>query len=199
MKKTLFLCVIFAVMSQAAYSQYLVKNDIDIFIKECDNFSDIIDEYEPSGKDEAKWDDFRESVSVFYRTLGNSDNLIKDQKSFEKIFFLYKQSFQELLDYKIPKELDDAFKNAGWKNNGNKKYWTICYGSFLLIIKSELELLLGMGRDEYDSEYLDEDSWKEVIDVSNKMFANISRLLELINVNDKKIIEERINDLEDAM
>jgi len=194
----MLLCLVFAIIALEAFSQNLVKNDIDIFLKGYDSFNNIINWYEPSAKDEKKWDDFRAAVSGFYQILGSSENLIKDQKSFEKIFFLYKQSFQDLLNYKIPKELDDAFKNAGWKNNGNKKYWTICYGSVLLIITSELELLLGMAREESGSEDLD-DEWEELIDMSNKISANISRLLELINVNDKKIIEECINDIVDEM
>jgi len=202
MKKALFFCVVFAIMSVEAFSQYLVKNDIDIFIKEFENFNNIFNRHEPSAKDEAKWDDFRASVSAFYNILGNYENYTKDQKSFEKIFFLYKQSFQDMLNYKIPKELDDAFVKAGWKNNGNIKFWTICYGSFLLIITSELELLLDMVKDEYnpeDSEDLDEDALKELTDMCNKISANVSRLLELINVNDRKIIEERFDDLVEAI
>jgi len=200
--KKMLLCVVFVIIAHEAFSQYLVKKDIDIFIKEYDNFNNIFNRHEPSAKDEAKWDDFRSSVSAFYNILGNPENYIKDQRSFEKIFFLYKQSFQDMLNYKIPRELDDAFRKAGWKNDGNIKYWTICYGSFLLIITSELELLLGMAKDEFNPEDLDEDDedeWKELTDMCNKISANVSRLLELINVNDKKIIEERLVDLVDVL
>jgi len=194
------------IISQQAYSQYLVKNDIDIFIKNYDKLNNIISFYDPPAKDKKLWDDFRSAVTSLYQHIGNTDIYLTEPKSFEKRLFIYEHLYQDLINYKIPKELEEAFKNAGWKSNGNKKFWTICYGSALLSNMSELELFLGMIRDKTNTEYFSEeerelleDEMEEIFVMTNTVATNISKLLAIINVNDKKIIEDRLNELVDVI
>jgi len=168
MKYILFV-IIFSFIPFTAYTQYLTKNDIDIFIKRYNEFEKTIFVF--GAYDEKIWDDYILCISNFFKAFTPfiDDELDNIEIPLENC----RNAYLELINYtNIPKELDEAFNNAGWKSNGNKIFWTIYFGFNLLWLKQETD--------------------------SSIINKNLDKLFYLINARDRNIIKTHFNELKKA-
>jgi hypothetical protein len=198
--KKIFFAIILLSISGSVYSQYLVKNDVNIFINHYDALNDMIN-WHQLGKDEGRWKEYQLAIDTLYETI-NFENLLKGDVLYKN----YERKFLELLNCEVPKELDDFFRNIGWRTNGNQKFWTIHYGVSLLYIQWELDEIFRMLEELIVEEYFDEDEIEEaenaIREIRNEidpLDKNITKLLEMINIKDREIIKANLKELMEVM
>jgi hypothetical protein len=161
-----FLIILFFLVPSSLFSQYLEYEDIDIFINNKENYENFIVEFISieNGKIIYENDDWEN----YFNTL----NIIPSDNDDGSIYMGVSDiaGFQAFFDCDVPIELEKFFKNIGWENNGNKKFWIISIGFYLL-------LKTGIMRESgsVDGEY--------------QLYMNI---LEIFNEYDLEIIRENI-------
>jgi hypothetical protein len=108
--------VLLLVMPIPAFSQYLEQRDISIFIKNKRNFEEFVIKYVSFNEEEEMIfadDDWKNYIETISEVLPYDS-----AKSFMR-------QFQNILDCKVPYELEAFFKDIGWSKNGAKKFYTI--------------------------------------------------------------------------
>jgi hypothetical protein len=195
MKNVFFTIVLFCI-SGTIHSQYLVKNDVDIFINQYDTISEMMN-WHHLNNDENIWQKYKSTVESLYNTI-DYENLLR----VDALYKNYEQRYLELLSCQIPKELDDVFKSIGWRTNGHQKFWTIHYGCTMLGIQWEINNLLKMLKEIINEEYYDEHDIEEaentIREIKNELDPldkSVTKLLELINIKDREIIKTNLQEL----
>ena len=191
-----FLAGLFFV-SGLACAQYLEVNDIDIFINRFDDLNEMLNWYKPT-EDEDVWKGYRASVAALFNLTNNTHNLMDEERLFKRRLKSFKDSFLEVIHYKIPEAIEDAFRNAGWKNNGNKKFWTIYYGYTLLEKKRELDLFIAELNEKMEGRNFDADDMTEFEAFRNAFRVvdkNITKIVEILHAKDTELIKNRFNEL----
>ena len=127
--KTYLILTALVFFPSALFSQYLGPEDIDIFINGFEEVSAVHDS--ASASSDGNWDNYSRQVSETFLIFSK----IWEDDLFEEID-AFKISYAEFLNYKIPKELDSAYKSIGWKTDGHKKFFTLLFGlNFVAIEK----------------------------------------------------------------
>jgi hypothetical protein len=147
--------------------------------------------------DEDRWEKYRSTITALYDT-SNYENLQRADDLYKN----FERRYSDIINYKVPKEMEDAFKYAGWKTNGNQKYWTIHYGYTLLKIQWEIHAFMEMLKELIDEEDFDEDeiaefeeSMAEIRSEIDPLEKGITKLLGLFNRNDVEIIRKNLETL----
>ncbi|MDR1898836.1 MAG: hypothetical protein LBQ55_02395 [Treponema sp.] len=128
------------------HSQYLVPGDIDILVKGWDTINTAF-----SGADEntQAWESYNEQGTAITILFGGAmeaaggfseyddgdGDLSDDNTAYLENLKLH---FNEFLNCKVPKNLEESFRSIGWKKDGHKKMFTILFGSMMLIVNEEL-------------------------------------------------------------
>jgi hypothetical protein len=158
----------------------LEPNDVDIFIN---GYGDIkylnqyIEDMGRTNTDYMKY--FMDATYLsmfFYRLIINED---VSPEELDKNIVIY----QNFLNREIKEEfkgLDDIFIKIGWENGGHKKFWTIYYGMLCIALTNRVE-----------SDYTEED-----LVISADVYSKIT---DLINDEDFKIINARMEDIVETM
>jgi hypothetical protein len=209
--KKILICIIFSIMSFTAYTQYLTRNDINIFIKEYDGLIETYEQPSSDAENNKIWKNYYLNFSIAIDSLhpGYYFMATKEPNLIEKLFDTYKNTYLELMNYKnIPKELNDAFKNIGWKKNGNKKFITIIFGYHLLYTKHIIDLaFINPLIEEIEKELQDIEEREKTreekmiiiktnIDMYTKAKEFYDKLFNLINTRDRNIIKTHYNELD---
>jgi hypothetical protein len=194
--KKIFFTIILLGISGFVYSQYLVKNDVDIFINQYDTLDKMIN-WHQLGKDEDRWQEYQLTIETLYNSI-NYENMLKNDVLYKN----FEHEFLELLNCQIPKELEDLFNNIGWRTNGNQKFWTIHYGVTLLSIQWELQEFFKIFEEMINEEDFDEDerieaenAIREIKDEIDPLNKSVTKLLEVINIKDREIIKANLLEL----
>jgi hypothetical protein len=149
----------------------LEPKDIDIYINGVKEISDFIAE---RGKIQMEYVKFMTDVfmliSVFH-TIVSEDHLSDEELSRNK------GVFNNFLNIKIDDKYEKAFRKIGWNENGHQKYWVIYYSVYSIVMYNRIE-----------------DSYREQ-GVEKNMIVQHNRIFELINEDDFKIINDRIEDI----
>jgi hypothetical protein len=194
--KNIAFVIILVSISAAAYSQNLNKNDIDIFINHYDTLNEMIN-WHDSDNDEDKWEKYQSAITTLYGAT-NFENV----QRVDALYRSFERQYSNLINCKVPKEMEDAFKYAGWKTNGNQKYWTIHYGYTLLSIQWEIHSFIEMLEeqikeevfDEYEREEIEE-AMAEIRSEIDPLDKGITKLLGLFNRNDVELIRKNLETL----
>ena len=122
MKNVIILLIVLSFMScqkndSNIIKPYLNKNDVDIFIINFDQIYNDLKNY-----DKSIFDRYRYPLTYSSEEIFAIEDLIDG-----KIILSYKEGeyYQDLINSKIPEQINKVFKNIGWENNGGKKYFTI--------------------------------------------------------------------------
>jgi hypothetical protein len=201
-------------MSFTAYTQYLTKNDINIYIKVNREIKSTTAWSTLNDEEKELWKDFSSRMtsmhvlSLEYFLMAGNPNDPEDWSDLEGLFDFAKKSYFELMNNKGPKEVNDIFKNAGWRNNGYKKFGTILYGFSILYNKMLLNFLIEKTKMEINMvlENADDEKEREIliwyitteIDTFIKTDEYYDKLFDLINARDRNIIKTHFNELRKA-
>ena len=133
--KIRYFTILFLIISAPLFSQYLEEGDIQIYVnnkEKIENF--IVDFVFFNEKEELTYmdDDWKKYIETV------SEISYYSSESFT-------QQFQNILNCKVPSELEEFFRNIGWPNNGHKKLFTIST-IFAIVIKINKS-------DMYDNQY----------------------------------------------
>ncbi|MDR2370654.1 MAG: hypothetical protein LBD71_04170 [Treponema sp.] len=158
--------ILFAFSSFIAYSQELKPIDIDILVNDSENILKKMDKLELSDE----YNSLGAAVTEKFERLWYYDDLTDEE--FSELIERYKQ----LIDYKPPKEFENIFKEAGWKENGYRKFFTIFFGMICIYFYLENNFLEN-GFDEKDME------------------MRRLKILKIFNKHDLDIINSRMEDL----
>ena len=158
-----YLLLLFMLIPNVLFSQILNQGDIDIWTENIAKFGEILDEHIFSEDDD--WENY---IGTFLRMKSISVNDTDD-------FINY---FQTFLDYKVPNELEVFFRSIGWENNGHKKFFTVFFGFYSLMVKQSLERI---------GEYYSDDFFMK------EKNEQINKILSLFNKDDLEIINDNIS------
>jgi hypothetical protein len=140
MRYNIFLFIVISIFySVQLFSQQLNKNDIDIYINGLkyigNEFENI--EYGDIIKDNETYQylDLLDNLhhAFIYLSINPDDIKFKN--------WLIEYFNNDFINYNAPTIVNDVFKNAGWLENGHKKYWCIVFGQkcFKLNNNSKIE------------------------------------------------------------
>ena len=175
------LCMIFISLPSIIYSQYLEPEDINVFINGYVQIKNTIDEH--SGDRES--DDW-----IKYNELKNSFSTVEggyERGPVNYIFNAIERNYRELLDCKVPQELETILRSTGWETSGHKKYITITFGwGFLYAVKEMEEEINNMPR------------WVFKLFIE-KYYLEMLNILKMFNEHDLNIIRTRMEEITNVM
>jgi hypothetical protein len=174
--------MIFIFLPFIIYSQYLEPGDVDIFINEYAQIKHILDEHR-SDKEDGDWIKYNGLTDAF-QTI--SEEYIKKPTN-NKMFNDTKRHYQEMLDCKVPWELERVFRTIGWNIDGNKKFLSITLG---------WGFLYGVKEMEKETSKIPELMYKLFVE---KYYLGMLNILKLFNEHDLDIINVRMEEIRNLM
>ena len=187
MKLRIFAIIFFLFLSTKAYSQYLETNDINIF-----------DAYLPVFLDSKSTGSYAYPYYLLYYLTMKSfydipDNALVDITKIENRIELersiqhFSDTFEMLLNFDVPEEIEIRYNSAGWSTNGHKKFMTIMFGSICVVLERDINIIKLMLKEGF---WEDEDD-RIAIEENMRMYDYISeRLKKIFNEIDLNILME---------
>ncbi|MDR2185595.1 MAG: hypothetical protein LBO80_08035 [Treponema sp.] len=156
------------------YPQYLEPEDVDVLINNWDTVSGAMNETAKTDEEAPAWEAFDERgqavIDNFMDMIGDApDSYSDDPAGFEN----FKRSYAKFMNGRTPPSLQIIFESIGWEKRGLQKLFTLLFG-MMFVISARIEL-------EYDE--------------GETNAGGRSRVLEVINKSDLKIIEDNLEKL----
>jgi hypothetical protein len=128
--------LLFVFLTFPVYSQNLEPGDADLFFDTIETFDSIFgampEETDPVWR---RYQETGERLTSEFMLLLQSPGS-EDGPGAVKNF---KSLLDEFFSLEVPETVEDAFRQAGWKKNGNKKVFTLLFGISICALYEELE------------------------------------------------------------
>jgi hypothetical protein len=176
------LLAVFISFPFAVYSQYLEPGDIGIFIGGYGRIKSVLEEHKDGPPENEDWTNYNELTDAFARA---SEEYIKSSTRNNENNA--KRAYREILDCKVPVELEQALRAAGWESGGNKKLLTISLGWGFLYAAQEME------KETAD---LPRVFYKLFVE---KYYTSMVKILGILDSRDVELLRTRMEDIKPVM